>query len=193
MTSGGIFAGLRFGHRPTGLEEDPVKMNESLLSEFDEEMAATRKFLELVPNEKLGWKPHEKSMTIGQLAWHLSDMPSWCSYTFKLDTLRLSPDDYQKKVAERQGKGAKEILAQFEGDLNDARAQLAAADDAALAQQWKMIFGEQTIVDMPRREVLRKWVMNHLIHHRAQLGVFLRLNGIAIPGVYGPSADETPS
>jgi uncharacterized damage-inducible protein DinB len=77
--------------------------------------------------------------------------------------------------------------------LNDARAQLAAADDAALAQQWKMIFGEQTIVDMPRREVLRKWVMNHLIHHRAQLGVFLRLNGIAIPGVYGPSADETPS
>jgi uncharacterized damage-inducible protein DinB len=170
-----------------------VKMNESLLSEFDEEMAATRKFLELVPNEKLGWKPHEKSMTIGQLAWHLSDMPSWCRYTFKLDTLRLSPDDYQKKVAERQGKGAKEILAQFEGDLNDARAQLAAADDAALAQQWKMIFGEQTIVDMPRREVLRKWVMNHLIHHRAQLGVFLRLNGIAIPGVYGPSADETPS
>jgi uncharacterized damage-inducible protein DinB len=170
-----------------------MKTSESLLPEFDEEMATTRKFLELVPDEKLGWKPHEKSMTMGQLAWHLSDMPSWCSDTFKQDTLTLSDDDYQKKLAERQGKGAKEILAQFESDLPDARTRLAAADDAALAQQWKMIWGGQTIVDMPRRQVLRKWVMNHLIHHRAQLGVFLRLNGIPIPGVYGPSADEMPA
>jgi uncharacterized damage-inducible protein DinB len=120
-------------------------------------------------------------------------MPSWCSDAFKQDTLTLSNDDYQKKLAERQGKGAKEILAQFESDLQDARTRLAAADDAALAQQWKMIWGGQTIVDMPRKQVLRKWVMNHLIHHRAQLGVFLRLNGIPIPGVYGPSADEMPA
>jgi uncharacterized damage-inducible protein DinB len=170
-----------------------MKMSESLLPEFDEEMAATGKFLALVPDEKLGWKPHEKSMTIGQLAWHLSDMPSWCSDTLKLDMMALSNDDYQKTLAKREGKGAKDILSQFETGVKDARARLAAADDTALAHQWKMTWGGQTIIDMPRSQVLRKWVMNHLIHHRAQLGVFLRLNGIAIPGVYGPSADETPS
>jgi uncharacterized damage-inducible protein DinB len=168
-------------------------MSESLLPEFDEEMATTRKFLELVPDEKLGWKPHEKSMTMGQLAWHLSDMPSWCSSTLKQDTLTLSSDDTQKQVAAREGKGAKEILAEFETHVKDARTLLAAADDAQLAHQWKMIWGGQTIIDMPRQQVLRKWVMNHLIHHRAQLGLFLRLNGIAIPGAYGPSADEMPS
>ncbi len=128
-----------------------MEVSKSLLPEFDEEMATTRKFLELVPDEKLGWKPHEKSMTMGQLAWHLSDMPSWCTYTFKQDTLALSDEDYQKKVEERKDKGAKEILAQFEGDLKEARTRLAAADDTVLAQQWKMTWGGQTVVDMPRR------------------------------------------
>jgi uncharacterized damage-inducible protein DinB len=170
-----------------------MRMSESLLPEFDEEMACTRKFLELVPDEKLGWKPHEKSMTLGQLAWHLSDMPSWCRDTLKQDTMTLSQEDFQQKVAEREGKGKKEILAGFDKSLSDARTRLANADDAAMARQWKMIWGGETIIDMPRSQVLRKWVMNHLVHHRAQLGVFLRLNGIAIPGAYGPSADEMPS
>jgi uncharacterized damage-inducible protein DinB len=170
-----------------------MNMSESLLPDFDEEMASTRKFLELVPDEKLGWKPHEKCMTMGQLAWHVSDMPAWCSDTLSQDTMTLCSDDYQKKVAEREGKGKKEMLAGFDKHLNDARTRLAAADDAALALRWKMIWGDETIIDMPRAQVLRKWVLNHLIHHRAQLGLFLRLNGIAIPGVYGPSADEMPS
>ena len=169
-----------------------MKTSESLLPEFDEEMASTRKFLELVPDEKLGWKPHEKSMSMGQLAWHVSDLPAWCCDTLRLDTMTLSDDDYQKIVAAREGKGKKEMLIGFDKHVSDARTRLAAADDAALAQQWKMIWGDQTVIDMPRAQVLRKWVMNHLIHHRAQLGVFLRLNGIAIPGVYGPSADEMP-
>jgi uncharacterized damage-inducible protein DinB len=85
------------------------------------------------------------------------------------------------------------MLSGFDEQVKDARTRLAAADEAALAAHWKMIWGDQTIVDMPRAQVLRKWVMNHLVHHRAQLGVYLRLNGIAIPGVYGPSADEMPS
>ncbi len=170
-----------------------MKMNESLLPEFDEEMAGTRKFLEIVPDEKLGWKPHEKSMTLGQLAWHLSDLPEWCSGTLKQDTMTIANDEYQKRVAAREGKGAKDILAQFDEHVKDARARLAAASDTDLAHQWKMEWGGQTIIDMPRAQVLRKWVMNHMIHHRAQLGVFLRLNGIAIPGVYGPSADEMSS
>ena len=86
-----------------------MEVSKSLLLEFDEEMATTRKFLELVPDEKLGWKPHEKSMTMGQLAWHLSDMPAWCTSTFKQDTLAISDEDYQKKLSERKDKGAKEI------------------------------------------------------------------------------------
>jgi uncharacterized damage-inducible protein DinB len=103
-------------------------------------------------------------------------------------------DAFRRRLPEEiKGKGAKEMLAQFEGDLKEARTRLAAADDTILAQQWKMVWGDQTVVDMPREQVLRKWVMNHLIHHRAQLGVFLRLNGIPIPGAYGPSADEMPS
>jgi uncharacterized damage-inducible protein DinB len=165
-------------------------MSESLLPEFDEEMAYTRKFLERVPEEKLGWKPHEKSMTMGQLAWHVSDMPSWCNDTLKQDALSISNDDYQKILADREGKGKKEMLAGFDKSVKDARTRLAATDDTALAQQWKMLWGGETIIDMPRAQVLRKWVLNHLIHHRAQLGVFLRLNEVQIPGIYGPSADD---
>jgi uncharacterized damage-inducible protein DinB len=167
-----------------------MKKSESWLTEFDEEMASTRKFLELVPDDKLGWKPHEKSMSMGQLAWHVSDFAAWCCDTLRQDSMTLTNDDYQKMIAEREGKGKKEMLAGFDKHVSDARTQLAAADDAALAQQWKMTWGDETIIDSPREQVLRKWVMNHLIHHRAQLGVFLRLNGIPIPGVYGPSADE---
>ena len=170
-----------------------MKMSELLLPEFDDEMAGTRKFLEIVPDEKLGWKPHEKSMTLGQLAWHLSDLPEWCRDTLRQDSMTLTNDSYQQRLAKREGKGAKDILAQFDSNVKDARAQLAAASDADLTHQWKMDWAGQTVIDTPRRQVLRKWIMNHMIHHRVQLGVFLRLNGIAIPGVYGPSADEMPA
>ena len=91
-----------------------MKVSETLLPEFDEEMASTRKFLELVPDKKLGWKPHEKSMNLGQLAWHIADMPSWCSSTLKQDAMTLTQDDYVKRVADRQGKGRKEMLSGFD-------------------------------------------------------------------------------
>ena len=174
-------------------EDIPMKVSETLLPEFDEEMASTRKFLELVPDEKLGWKPHEKSMALGQLAWHVSEFPSWCCTTLKQDSLTLTQEDTEKTAAARKGKGRKEMLSGFDESVKDARTRLAALDEAAMAAHWKMIWGDQTIIDMPRERVLRKWVMNHLVHHRAQLGVYLRLNGIPIPGVYGPSADEMPS
>jgi uncharacterized damage-inducible protein DinB len=174
-------------------EDIPMKVSETLLPEFDEEMASTRKFLELVPDEKLGWKPHEKSMALGQLAWHVSEFPSWCCTTLKQDSLTLTQEDTEKTAAARKGKGRKEMLSGFDESVKEARTRLAAVDEAALAANWKMIWGDQTLVDMPRGQVLRKWVMNHLVHHRAQLGVYLRLNGIPIPGVYGPSADEMPS
>jgi uncharacterized damage-inducible protein DinB len=170
-----------------------MNVSETLLPEFDEEMACTRKFLELVPDEKLGWKPHEKSMALGPLAWHVAEMPAWCCSTLKQDSLTLTQEDGQKTAAAREGKGREEMLSGFDENVKDARTRLAALDEAAMAAHWKMVWGDQTIIDMPRAQVLRKWVFNHLVHHRAQLGVYLRLNGVAIPGVYGPSADEMPS
>ena len=174
-------------------EDNPMKVSDTLLPEFDEEMASTRKFLELVPDEKLGWKPHEKSMPLGRLAWHVSEFPSWCCTTLKQDSLTLTQEDFQKTAAAREGKGRKEMLSGFDESVKEARTRLAALDEAALAANWKMVWGDQTLVDMPRAQVLRKWVMNHMVHHRSQLGVYLRLNGIPIPGTYGPSADEMPS
>jgi uncharacterized damage-inducible protein DinB len=107
--------------------------------------------------------------------------------------LTMTEEDSKKMAAAREGKGRKEMLSGFDEQVKDARTRLAAADEAAMAANWKMTWGGETIIDMPRAQVLRKWVMNHLVHHRAQLGVYLRLNGVAIPGVYGPSADEMPS
>ncbi len=163
---------------------------EKLLPEFDEEFANTRKFLELVPDDKLAWKPHEKSMELGRLAWHLVDFPGWCRETVKQDCLKMTEEDGAKMRNAWKDKKRADMLARFDRELPEARGLLANASDADLAHHWKMEWGGEVIIDSPREQVLRKWVLNHMIHHRAQLGVYLRLNGIAIPGVYGPSADE---
>jgi len=163
---------------------------EKLLPEFDTEYSNTRKFLALVPDDKLTWKPHEKSMELGRLAWHVSDFPSWCAETINKDKLTLTDADSAKMMGAWKGKTRDQILARFDADLESARAALAAASDEALARNWKMEWNGQTIIDEPRSDVYRKVVMNHMIHHRAQLGVYFRLNGIPIPGCYGSSADE---
>jgi uncharacterized damage-inducible protein DinB len=161
-----------------------------LLPEFDEEFATTRRFLELLPEGKASWKPHDKSMQLGYLAWHLAGFPEWTRDTVKLDFLKLTPTDAEKMTQGWQSKSRAEIVAKFDADLAEARKLLSMASDADLAHNWKMEFAGQTVIDSPREQVLRKWVLNHMIHHRAQLGVYLRLNGIAIPGCYGPSADD---
>jgi uncharacterized damage-inducible protein DinB len=161
-----------------------------LLPEVDEEFAITRKFLELLPEGKATWKPHDKSMQMGQLAWHLAGFPEWMKVTLTQDVLNLSPAEAEKMSKEWQGRNRAEIVAKFDTDLAQARKALSVASDADLANHWKMVWAGQTVVDSPRDEVLRKWVLSHMIHHRAQLGVYLRINGIAIPGCYGPSADE---
>ena len=162
----------------------------SLLPEFDTEYANTRKFLALVPDDKLTWKPHPKSMELGRLAWHLSDFPSWCTETLTKDVLVFTAEDGEKMKKECEGKTREQMLARFDTDIKAARAALATATDDAMAAHWKMEWGGAPIIDEPRIDVYRKWVINHMIHHRAQLGVYLRLNGIPIPGPYGPSADE---
>jgi len=163
---------------------------EKLLPEFDTEYANTRKFLALVPDDKLTWKPHEKSMELGRLAWHVADFPSWCADTLKSDELKFTTEDGEKMKKDWHGKTREQMLARFDKDLKDARAALLATSDNAMDHNWKMEWDGQPIIDEPRIDVYRKWVINHMIHHRAQLGVYFRLNGIPVPGCYGPSADE---
>ena len=164
-------------------------INQALLPEFDMEMANTRKTLERVPDDKLGWKPHEKSMTMGRLVGHLAELPGWAAPTITQDNLDIAPPGgpvYQGVTA----KSRKEALDLFDKHVSTARAAIASATDDQLMKPWSLLKGGKTLMTMPKVAVLRSFVMNHMIHHRAQLGVFLRLNNVAVPSIYGPSADE---
>ncbi|SRR6266545_4894949 len=166
-------------------------LSESLLPEFDHEMANTRKTLERVPHGKFDWKPHQKSMAMGGLATHLSNIPTWAVYTIDQDSLDLAPGGEPLPHAEL-AKSETELLALFDTNAAKARAAIAGARDAELFKPWKLLSNGNTILTLPKIAVLRSFVMNHMIHHRAQLGVYLRLNDIPVPPIYGPSADESP-
>jgi len=167
-----------------------MKLNEMLLPEFDEEMAITRKFLDRVPDDKFAWKPHEKSMTLGALAAHLAETPGWTVPTVEQSSLDLAPPGgpafQPTKTSSRQ-----ETLALFDKNTVAARNAIASANDEELMKPWSLLMGGQVIFTLPRIGVLRSMVMNHNVHHRAQLGVYFRLNGVPVPATYGPSADET--
>ncbi len=164
-------------------------LHEALLPEFDQEMANTRKTLERVPEQKLGWKPHEKSGTMGWLATHLANIPTWVNKTIDTDSLDLAPGGVSVGPMP-PAKSRKEVLETFDKNVAAARAAIAQASDAHLVKPWSLLFGGKTMFTLPRIAVLRSFVMNHSIHHRAQLGVYLRLNNVAVPAIYGPSADE---
>jgi uncharacterized damage-inducible protein DinB len=163
-----------------------MAIREMLLPEFDEEMRNTRKILERVPDDKLAYRPHQKSMTLGRLAAHVAELPGWAKHTLEVEVLDLPPD-FQPYTA----KSRDEVLATFDRNVAEARELIVRVPDEELQKTWTLKFGGNTIFSMPRSIVLRSTVMNHLIHHRAQLGVYLRLNEVEIPGMYGPSADET--
>jgi uncharacterized damage-inducible protein DinB len=164
-------------------------MNQALLPEFDQEMANTRKTLERVPFEKFTWKPHEKSMPMGRLAVHLAEMPGWSVETINKESLDVAPPggpQYQPPEI----KSREDLVALFDKNVAAGRVAIAGASDDELMKNWSLLAGGKTIFTMPRIAVLRSMVMNHIIHHRAQLGVYLRLNDVPVPGHYGPSADE---
>ena len=166
-------------------------LSESLLPEFDHEMANTRKTLERVPHEKFDWKPHEKSMAMGGLATHLSNIPTWAIDTIDQDSLDLAPGGKPLPPAEL-AKSREDLLALFDSNASKARTAISGASDADLFRPWMLMSNGNTILTLPKIAVLRSFVMNHMIHHRAQLGVYLRLNDIPVPPIYGPSADESP-
>jgi uncharacterized damage-inducible protein DinB len=156
-----------------------------LLPEFEQEMKSTRKLLECVPDGKFDYKPHEKSMTLGQLAAHVAQMPEYTVSTLKLERMDFTGEEKPSLPATR-----KELLEAFDMRAAEARELLAKATDQDLAKVWTLTYKGQQIFSMPRSAVLRSMCFNHLYHHRGQLGVYLRMNNVAIPGMYGPSADE---
>jgi uncharacterized damage-inducible protein DinB len=166
-----------------------MSLSQSMLPEFDHEMAGTRKTLERVPEGKLGWRPHAKSMTLGGLASHVANVPSWIAYTVERESLDVAPVG-QPPLRQAEMTSRQALLAHFDRHVTEGRAALAAASDETLLAPWTLLGGGKTYFTMPRVAVLRSFVMNHNVHHRAQLCVYLRLLDVAVPGLYGPSADE---
>ncbi len=162
-----------------------MSISQSLLPEFDHEMANTRKVLERIPEDRFNWKPHEKSYTLQKLAMHVGTIPTWMGVTLTTSRLDLSQPFTPPAAASRA-----ELLAMFDRNAAEARAALAGATDAAMAEPWTLASGAKAFFTMPRVAVIRSFVLNHLIHHRAQLTVYLRLTNVPVPGMYGPSADE---
>lgn len=166
-----------------------MTIGQNLLPEFDNEMSGTRKVLERVPDGKLGWRVHEKSNTIGWVAGHLANLPSWATMTIESDSLDVAPKDGEPfKTPEFES--ATGILAAFDQNVAQARALLESVSDEELHQPWSLLKSGETVFTMPKIAVLRTWVINHIIHHRAHLCVYLRMNDIPVPALYGPSADE---
>ncbi len=160
-----------------------------LVPEFDQEMASTRKTLERVPDDKLEWKAHPKSNSIVWVARHLAEIPGWTALTLNSPSLDLNPpggEPYKPSTAGSRD----EILALFDKNVAAARQSLEAANDATFAEPWSLLSGGQVIFTMPKYNVVRTMILNHTVHHRAHLLVYLRLNEIPVPGMYGPSGDE---
>ena len=159
--------------------------SQSLLPEFDEEMKNTRKLLECVPDSKLDYQPHPKSMNMARLAGHVVEMVGWVKSTVDHEAFDIPPD-FQPQLP----KSRAELLRSFDKNAADARTGIERTTDQNWARIWSLTMQGKTLLSMPRSAVMRTLVLNHIIHHRAQLGVYLRLNDVAIPGMYGPSADE---
>lgn len=168
-----------------------MPISDSILSEFDQEMAGTRRTLERVPSEKFDWKPHEKSASMGSLATHLSTLPSWTTFTLEHESLDLAPGGQPLPTATIPG-STEELLETFDGNVGTARAVIAQTSDQDFMKMWQLQRNGITLLTLPKIAILRGFVLNHNIHHRAQLGVYLRLNDIPVPAIYGPSADENP-
>jgi uncharacterized damage-inducible protein DinB len=166
-----------------------MRIVDSLLPEFDQETANTRRTLERVPEDRFGWKPHAKSGTMIWLATHLATLPSWTVETIGKDSIDISPGG-APPTPTPPATSRQNLLDTFDAKVREARAALAGASDEQVLAPWTLLMNGKTIFTLPKIVVVRSWVMNHMIHHRAQLGVYLRLNDIAVPAIYGPSADE---
>jgi uncharacterized damage-inducible protein DinB len=163
-----------------------MSRSDALLPEFDQEMASTRRLLERVPTDKFGWTPHDKSTPLGRLATHVANLPSMASLALSVPELDIAVRRDSLPKAET----SEQLLEIFDKSAAAARASIAGASDELLFDTFALRNGERVMFTLPKIAALRVFFLNHLIHHRGQLTVYLRLNDIPVPGLYGPSADE---
>jgi uncharacterized damage-inducible protein DinB len=163
-----------------------MTISEILLLDFDSEIQNTRRTLERIPENEPAWKPDEKSMAIGRLALHTARLPEFCTNMLTSEVLDMSV----RKFPDFTFESTAHLLSELNRTASEARDHLESASDTDLQKNWKLTFGEKVFIDGPRMLLYRSMFLNHLVHHRAQLGVYLRLLKIPIPGLYGPSADE---
>jgi uncharacterized damage-inducible protein DinB len=165
-----------------------MSISQMLLPEFDREMANTRKMLANLPEDKVAYKPHPKSMALGRLAGHVAEMAGWPAAVQGAESFEI-PADWKPTVATTRNA----LLEFFDDNVARSRAALERFSDDESGQDWTLIVGGKPVMKMKKLEAIRTMVMNHIIHHRAQLGVYYRLNDIPVPGMYGASADEKQS
>jgi uncharacterized damage-inducible protein DinB len=161
---------------------------EVLLLDYDVEVSNTRRTIERLPDDKADWAPHEKSMKLGKLAMHCATLPLFGSYIFEDDGMDLT--DSKRPQASLLFESRDLCLQRLDESAAACRSAIASATDEHLSQLWRFSFGEHVISNLPRSQTFRIMCFDHLIHHTAQLGVYLRLNDLAVPALYGPSADE---
>jgi uncharacterized damage-inducible protein DinB len=165
-----------------------MSMVQAYLGELEQEAKTTKKFLDRLPEDKLTWKPHEKSMTAGQLALHIANIPGGIATMASED--EVPAPDFEKGFPQPSSKA--EVLDAFETSLSTARSILPTFDDAKLGATWRIVHEGSPLLELPRGAMLRVIMLNHLYHHRGQFGVYLRLLGAKVPSAYGPSGDEAP-
>ena len=167
-----------------------MSISAALLPEFDHEMANTRRALERIPESCFDWMPHEKSYSMGSLVSHIANLPSWAAITIEQDGFNMAPPDGTEPPTTPQLDTTAEVLESFDRNVAAARACIDGASDADLMATWSLLNGDDTVFAMPKIAVLRSFIMNHMIHHRGQLTVYMRMNDVPLPALYGPSADE---
>src|SRR5947208_12153493 len=163
-------------------------ITEPLLNEFRQEMETTRRVLDRVPGNKLAWKPHAKSMTLGQLASHVASVPGAIAGLVQQDSFDVN----QGNFAPPQPENMQQVFASFEQSMSEAQKCLLTMTDEQARTNWSLMRGDQLLMDLPRVAFVRSIMMNHWYHHRGQLSVYLRLLDVPLPSIYGPSADENP-
>lgn len=164
-----------------------MAIKDAFIGELKHESTLTKKILERVPLENKEWKPHEKSMTIGRLATHVADIPHWVGDIYRIDDFDFMKN-YNIKL--HTASSSKELMDFFQENLDQALADLEEMKDEDFGKIWTIRRGETVMNSIPKKIAIRGWAFNHLIHHRGQLSVFLRLLNVPVPGMYGPSADE---
>ncbi|MCA9429457.1 MAG: DinB family protein [Candidatus Omnitrophica bacterium] len=163
-----------------------MNLIDPFIQEFEMETANTRKVLERVPEDRFSYRPHEKSYTMCELASHIANSLEWTRETVDKDVFEMDPEQYKPFIAESNA----DLLETFDKNVAMAKEKLATCSNESLLTMWQMKVGGKVALEMPRMAVLRFFILNHMIHHRGQLDVYLRMNDVPLPQVYGPTADE---